>query len=113
MLNYPETFWDIVSGTIAIIPSLSSSESTSSGGTGVPVLAAKPINDDDSPKVYHRNSLNFVGKWHSFWDGKKEKKRRYGAVVKSEETGVQQMLDVHAEDILGWIAEKCGGSMDV
>ena len=100
-------------GTIAIIPSLPPGVSSPHLAPGVPVLAAKPLNDDDSIKTYRQRSLNFVGKWHSFWDGQKEKKRKYGTVLRSPEAGVQPMLDAHVDQVMAWIAARCGGDMRV
>lgn len=108
----PESFWNVVNGAAAIIPGPSGPKPVTSAEVGVDIIAAKPVNDDLSIKLYYQNSLLFVSKNHPLVLAEKQRKKRFGRVEVSEEMDAQAMMDAHADDILTWIGEKMGDGGD-
>lgn len=61
---------------------------------------------------YKQNSLIFVSSDHSCWNdeenAKKVRKNRFGAVKKSDVTGLGNMLKKYEGMATGWVTEKVG-----
>lgn len=69
----------------------------------------RPISSVSSHWVsqwYRDNSLVFVAGMHSVWKKEGRVSKRYGKVVRSEGTLLNQMMKLHEEDACRWMGEK-------
>ncbi|KAI0394583.1 histone deacetylase [Xylariaceae sp. FL0594] len=73
----------------------------------------RPVKSETDPELstwYKRNSLVFVSADHACWSdeelAKKVLKRRFGGVRKSTQTGLQRMMEAHADEVHKWIADR-------
>ncbi|KAJ5837143.1 Histone deacetylase superfamily [Penicillium robsamsonii] len=59
-------------------------------------------------KWYRENSLVFVSNSHGVWNDKDRKplSKRYGQVVRSPKSNLNEMLDEHKEEVYKWISER-------
>ncbi|KAJ5165675.1 Histone deacetylase superfamily [Penicillium coprophilum] len=59
-------------------------------------------------KWYRENSLVFVSNSHGVWNStdRKPLSKRYGQVVRSPKSNLNEMLDEHKEEVFNWISER-------
>ena len=103
LLSTKESFPRSVSGSVAFVPSGVGDHSTS-GGVAVPVVGLTRDHDEGLQRWFFHHSRHFVGQSHHFWN-KPRPSKRYGRLVKSEETRLQAMLAAHRVTVLEWIEE--------
>ncbi|KAI1851626.1 hypothetical protein JX266_003088 [Neoarthrinium moseri] len=74
----------------------------------------KSATDEDLSPWYKRNSLVYVAKDHACWSDpeleKKVYKRRFGGVRKSDQVGLNRMMQRHAGEVYEWIGERLSQS---
>ncbi|KAI0156355.1 histone deacetylase [Xylariaceae sp. FL1272] len=73
----------------------------------------RPVKSETDPELsswYKNNSLVFVAADHACWTdedlAKKVQKKRFGGVRKSEQVGLNRMMEAHAGDVQKWILER-------
>ncbi|KAH9898632.1 putative histone deacetylase A [Xylariomycetidae sp. FL2044] len=77
----------------------------------------RPVKSETDPGLsawYKQNSLVYVAGNHACWTDedlhKKVSKRRFGTVKRSDQTGLNRMMEAHAEDVQMWIADRASKS---
>ncbi|KAI1428388.1 histone deacetylase [Xylaria sp. FL1777] len=73
----------------------------------------RPVKSETDPDLstwYKHNSLVFVAADHACWSdedlAKKVLKRRFGGVKKSTKTGINSMMEAHADEVQQWISAR-------
>ncbi|KAJ5146545.1 Histone deacetylase superfamily [Penicillium bovifimosum] len=57
-------------------------------------------------KWYRENSLIFVSRTHGVWDVDRKPSKRYGQLIRSPRTGLNDMLAAHEEEVYKWISDR-------
>lgn len=104
MLSSRANFSQMVSGSVAFVPSGIAENSTPSG-VNVPVVGLTREHDDTLQRWFYQHSQHFVGHTHAFWE-RPRPSRRFGRLVKSPETRLQRMLEDHHDEVFQWIEDQ-------
>ncbi|KAL8944947.1 MAG: hypothetical protein Q9216_000108 [Gyalolechia sp. 2 TL-2023] len=97
LLNNRESFFQRVSAIISLID------------TSVP-LPLPSVSDQNTyylSKWYKQNSLVYLSANHQMWNGDRKPSKRFGNVKRSEvDTGVNDMLECHREEVVEFVRRK-------
>ncbi|RYP67997.1 hypothetical protein DL771_006920 [Monosporascus sp. 5C6A] len=73
----------------------------------------RPVKSETDPDLstwYRRNSLVFVANDHACWSdeelAKKVSKKRFGRVKRSNQVGINRMMEEHAAEVHEWVGER-------
>ncbi|KAJ5270139.1 hypothetical protein N7497_009102 [Penicillium chrysogenum] len=98
MLIHRENLYKRVSGVISFV-------------SVNPVRAIASTTQTWLSKWYRENSLVIVSNIHGIW-GQGRPSKRYGQLVRSPKTDLNEMLDEHKEEVFEWISERADREED-
>lgn len=59
------------------------------------------------PRAYHlQNSLVFVSNAHGIWSTERRPSKRYGQLIQSPRSNLNEMLDEHKDAVYKWISDR-------